>query len=144
MSNKSFCSLNSSHKKSLDTIPCRIQFIKELLNGKQISPLVDFENTDTECFVGGSRKGDDESGESYDTRVVLQKKVVDFVKTIMSIGGTEKQLEYIKSGATGHTFKGSVNSEQNALEYGVKVVAYPRKEKYGCRCDRRRPRRSGR
>lgn len=138
MSNKSLSSLNCSYKKPLDTIPCRIQFIKELLNGKQITPLVDFENTDTECFVG-SRKGEDESGESYDTRVVLQKQVVDFCKTIMSIGGTEKQLEYIKSGTTGHTFKGTVNNSENVLEYAVKVVAYPKKEKYGSIYDIRRP-----
>jgi hypothetical protein len=140
MSNKSLASLNSSNKKTLDTIPCRIQFIKELLEGKSITPLVNFDNTDTEHFLNGGNRDENESGESYDTRIVLQKKVLDFVKTIMSIGGTEKQLEYIKSGTTGHTFKGTVEDKKiGNLEYAVKVVAYPKKEKYGSIYDVRRP-----
>ena len=48
MSNKSLFSNNSYKKKMSDSIPCRIGFIKELIKGKDISPLVNFETTDTE------------------------------------------------------------------------------------------------
>lgn len=127
-------------KKSKDTIPCRIEFIKKILGGKNISPLVNFENTDTEHFVG-CEKDEDGSGESYDTRIVLNKKKQDFIKIILSINGDDNQLEYIKSGTTGHTFKGSVKNKDKsvAFEYGVKVVAYPKREKYGSIYDVRRP-----
>jgi hypothetical protein len=150
MSNKSSYSMDSlnnrdnrdnrdNKKKQIDTIPCRIEFIKNLLHGKNIAPLVDFDNTDTECFVGAS-KDEDGSGESYDTRVVLQKRMCDFAKTIMSIGGDERQLEYIKSGTTGHTFRGTVEDKYGKFQYGVKVVAFPKKKNsYGSIYDVRRP-----
>jgi hypothetical protein len=141
MSNKSSYSGDSSNnnkKKQIDTIPCRIEFIKKLLEGKSITSLVNFDNTDTECFIGASRD-EDGSGESNDTRIVLQKRMCDFAKTIMSIGGDERQLEYIKSGTTGHTFRGTVNDKYGKFEYGVKVVAFPKKEKYGSIHDVRRP-----
>jgi hypothetical protein len=143
MSDKSSNCKNSlgviNKKKSIDTIPCRIEFIKNLLHGTEISSLVDFENTDTEQFVGGNNRDENESGESHDTRKVLKKRFHDFAKTIMSIGGDEKQLEYIKSGTTGHTFKGSVKDKVGIFEYGVKVVAFPKREKYGNIYDVRRP-----
>ena len=41
-----------------DTIPCRIEFIKELLKDKKLEPLVDFDRTDTEYFVQNVKKID--------------------------------------------------------------------------------------
>ncbi len=116
-----------------DSIPTRIQSIKDLLNGKDLEPLVNFDSTDTENFVC-KKPNDDESRDSYDTRVVLKKKIYDFNNIISQMGGT---LKYIKSGTTGHTFKGI--SEDGKLEYAVKVVAYPKKERYGSINDVRRP-----
>ena len=116
-----------------DSIPMRIQFIKDLLDGKDLDPLVNFDSTDTENFVC-KKTNDDESRDSYDTRVVLKKKIYDFNNIISQMGGT---LKYIKSGTTGHTFKGI--SEDGKLEYAVKVVAYPKKERYGSINDVRRP-----
>lgn len=138
MSNKSNFS-NDNNKKSSDTIPCRIEFIKDLLKNKNISSLVNFDNTDTECFIGGGSRDEEGSGESNDTRVVLQKRVCDFTQTIMQLGGNGEQLDYIKSGTTGHTFKGTVKDDYGTFEYGVKVVAYPKKERYGDMYDVRRP-----
>jgi hypothetical protein len=140
MSNKSTVSLNSLKQmdKMRDTIPCRIEFIKELLKGKQLEPLIDFDNTDTEQFAP-IIKDENESGESYDTRVVLKKRFHNFTDIIMQIGG---RLKYIKSGTTGHTFKGETTDEYGTFEYGVKVVAYPKytkKENYPDFNDIRRP-----
>jgi hypothetical protein len=144
MSNKSSFSGNSlkrNRDKVADSIPCRIDFIKNLLHGKSIKPLVNFDNTDTECFFNINDKDESESRGSLDTRVVLQKRFGNFTKIIMQIGyDREDQLEYIKSGTSGHTFHGKVTDENgDPVEYGVKVVAYPKKEKYGNMYDIRRP-----
>lgn len=135
MSNKSTYSLNSKDNRHQDTIPCRIEFITGLLKGKNLESLVDFDNTDTEFFLPRG-KDENESGQSYDTAVVLKKRQLNFADTIAQIGG---RLQYIKSGTTGHTFKGEAQDEFGILEYGVKVVAYPKKERYGDINDTRRP-----
>ena len=45
------------------------------------------------------------------------------------IGG---KLMYIKSGTTGHTFKGiSIPETEKSVNYGLKIVAYPKKDNYG-------------
>lgn len=138
MSNKSLHSNDSTTKKIFyDSIPSRIDFIKKLLNNKDITPLTQFDTIDTECFVGS--RDESGSGESYDTRIVLQKRVQDFTKTIVNFGGNKEQLEYKRSGTTGHTFKGTTEDNYGTFEYAVKVVAYPRKEKYGDMYDVRRP-----
>ncbi len=133
---KSINTLNTQNNKiyEKDSIPMRIQFIKKLLEGKDLNTLVNFDSTDTEQFIG--RDNDMESGDSYDTRIVLKKRILDFKNVILQIGG---KLKYIKSGTTGHTFKGIVNDSNGPFEYAVKVVAYPKKEKYGSINDTRRP-----
>ena len=128
---------NNQDNQDKDSIPMRIQFIKNLLEGKDLQPLVNFDSTDTENFVCrnfNDNNNDNESGDSYDTRVVLKKRILDFKNVIQQIGG---KLKYIKSGTTGHTFKGI--SEDNNFEFAVKVVAYPKKERYGSINDIRRP-----
>ncbi len=127
--------INSKDNRQKDTIPCRIEFIRELLKGKSLEALVDFDNTDTEFFTSNV-KDENESGQSYDTAVVLKKRQLNFADTIAQIGG---RLQYIKSGTTGHTFKGEAKDEFGVLEYAVKVVAYPKKERYGDINDTRRP-----
>ena len=134
---KSMTTLHSNIPKKIyekDSIPVRIEFIKNLLEGKNLNSLVNFNATDTENFTG--MNGDIESGDSYDTRVVLKKRILDFKQVITQIGG---KLKYIKSGTTGHTFKGIANDTNGQFEYAVKVVAYPKKEKYGSINDTRRP-----
>lgn len=136
MTTKSIFSLNSikDQERLKDSIPCRIEFIKGLLRGKKLTPLIDFDNNDTEYYIG--HKDEDASGESYDTRVALNKRFYDFSEIIQNLGG---RLRYIKSGTTGHTFKGELTDEHGTFEYAVKVVAYPRKERYGSINDTRRP-----
>lgn len=135
MSNKSIQSLHSVNEKVRDSIPCRIEFVVGLLKDKLLEPLVDFENTDTEHYLSRV-KDENESGESYDTRVVLKKRRLDFLTVIKQVGG---RLKYIKSGTTGHTFKGQAKDEFGEFEYAIKVVAYRKREKYGPITDVRRP-----
>ena len=132
MSSKSSLDPNKSDK---DSIPMRIEFIRSLLDGKELNPLVNFDETATEYYTGID--DDAESGDSHDTRIILRKRLLDFKRVIMEIGG---KLKYVKSGTTGHTFKGIVKKENDVeFEYAVKVVAYPKKERYGSINDTRRP-----
>jgi hypothetical protein len=134
---KSINTLHSTNKKKIyekDSIPVRIEFIRNLLKEKDLNPIVDFDITDTEHYIG--RDNELDSGDSYDTRVVLKKRILDFKNVITQIGG---KLKYIKSGTTGHTFKGMANDANGSFEYAVKVVAYSKKEKYGSINDTRRP-----
>jgi len=121
-----------SNKIIKDNIPYRLESIKKILGGNELEPLINFDdNIDTEKYIGKSMD-DNDSGESYDTRIVLKKKVHDFTNIISQTGG---KLTYIKSGTTGHTFKGVTKD----YEYAVKVVAYSKKEKLGNINDIRRP-----
>jgi len=118
-----------------DSISYRIDFIKKLLKEQIFDSLIDFDQTNTECFVGSR---DSESGESHDTRVLLKKRVLNFVDVIRHLGHGGK-LTYIKSGTTGHTFKGVATDDGGEFEYAVKVVAYPKVSRYGDLHDSRRP-----
>ena len=122
---RSIYTLKSNKEKNLDSIPCRLEFIKELLKGQNIDPLIDMVK-------------DDESGESFDTRHKLKKKTLDFATVIDGIGG---RLDYIKSGTTGHTFHGISGDDLDNpdYDYAVKVSAFHKKAKYGSIYDIRRP-----
>lgn len=128
--------LSDNQGKRKDSIPFRIKFIQELLRGKTLRPLIDFNRDETEYYKHGTvcDNENDSYGEttSNDTRVALHKKVDNFHSIITQIGG---KLHYIKSGTTGHTFRGEIqcdpNNESSIFEYAVKVVAYPKKSKYG-------------
>jgi hypothetical protein len=119
-----------------DTIPNRLLFVKTLLNGNSLQPIIDLDNTLTENFI--KKQNDTESDGSCDTRSTLKKKVYDMTKIINDIGGN---LQYIKSGSTGHTFKGEYKNDAGEIvyDYAVKVVAYSIKDKYGSMYDIRRP-----
>jgi len=140
--NKSTISNNETllSQKKYDGIPFRMDFIKELLNGNKIDPLVEFNDCDTEALIAHHEHKND--SECNDIRCILNKKFLNFNKVINQIGG---RLAYIKSGTTGHTFKGmtSTDDDEKAINYAVKVVAYPKdkddKKRYGDIYDIRRP-----
>ena len=78
-SKSSLQSIGSHKEKKYDTIPFRLEFIKELLNGKKLEPMFDVDNDATENFVS-SRNGIEEMNSndeklSNDTRHVLNKKL---------------------------------------------------------------------
>jgi len=142
----------SQHEdRKYDTIPFRLDFIKDLLKDNSLNPVIDFDNLETETFIHPNIKQDEASNEnlfggSYhssngtgdnDIRNILNKKKYDFRKVITDIGG---KLRYVKSGTTGHTFKGSIITDNGVMiNYGVKVVAYPKKARYGDMNDVTRP-----
>ena len=115
-------------KKNFNLIPERIQHIKEMVSG-QIDAIVDFKNS-TDSFEYPSN--------TEDIRELLPKKYIDFGKAITDLGG---KLLYIKSGSTGHTFKGvhPPPNHENREPYAVKIVAYPKKENYGDMYNIKRP-----
>lgn len=123
------------NQKNVDSIPFRIEFIKDLLHGNKVNPMIEFENCDTEKMIKHNNHSINE--ECKDIRCILNKKTFDFNKVITKIGG---KLLYVKSGTTGHTFKGISNPSSDInINYGVKIVAYPKKEKYGDMYDAKRP-----
>jgi hypothetical protein len=115
-------------KKNFNLIPERIQHIQEMVSG-QIDAIVDFKNS-TDSFEYPSN--------TEDIRELLPKKYIDFGKAITDLGG---KLLYIKSGSTGHTFKGvhPPPNHENREPYAVKIVAYPKKENYGDMYNIKRP-----
>ena len=110
------------------SIPFRINFIRDILNGNNLLPLIDGNATDTEAFINKENK--------HDTLDVLNKESLNFNDVINKIGG---KLVYVKSGTTGHTFRGFNPNEPSEPNFAVKIVAYPKRENYGDLNDIRRP-----
>ena len=117
----------------------RLEFIKILLEGTDLEPMFDLDQ------VPNSSENDENNNEfdlhnTKDIRNVLSKKLIGFKEIIQKIGG---KLLYIKSGTTGHTFKGISSPDPNhpdiIINYAVKIVAYPKKENYGSINDITRP-----
>jgi len=123
--------------KKLDATPYRVEFIKRMLEGNilKICPMISYSSSDSseenkELIHKDHNK---KNVQCRDIRCILNKKLYNFFDVIKQIGG---KLKYIKSGTTGHTFKGLIDE---TTYYAVKVVAYPKKEKYGDMYDIRRP-----
>ena len=117
------------------------EIIKEIkfniMNNLLLSIQVDKSNI--ESIVDYKKNDDllDNYFNSEDIRELMPKKFIDFKKAIKNLGG---KLLYIKSGSTGHTFKGvHPPNEKNKQSYAVKVVAYPKKEHYGDMYNVKRP-----
>ena len=115
-------------KKNFNLIPDRLHSIQGMVGGN-IDSLIDFKNS-TESFEYPTN--------TEDIRELLPKKYIDFGKAIGELGG---KLLYIKSGSTGHTFKGvhPPPNEEGKESYAVKIVAYPKKENYGDMYNIKRP-----
>ena len=129
--NNTFDLLIELKNRKFDVISDRIEFIKLLLGNNNLNSMINFDMCDTEHVENRTN--------SYDIRSIMTKKYMDFNKLICDIGG---KLLYIKSGSTGHTFKGIIYDNDGITEilnYAVKVVAYPIKENYGDVNDIKRP-----
>lgn len=117
-------------KKNYNLIPERINQINKMLEGKHVESILDTKSS-----------SETEQTKSEDIRDLMPKKYIDFSKAITELGG---KLLYIKSGSTGHTFKGvypPLEDGTNDLRksYAVKIVAYPKKENYGDMYNIKRP-----
>ncbi len=117
-------------KPKFEHISNRITFIHNLLKNKKLEPLIDVKNASSELKSNDMIGGDKEKQHKKDIRDALNKKVFDFNSIINDIGG---KLQYVKSGTTGHTFKGiSYKNDNNKIvNYAVKMVAYNKKDSYG-------------
>jgi serine/threonine protein kinase len=117
------------NKKNFNFISDRIGIIQKMVGGDYIDPILDFKSS-SDSF--------EYSTNTEDIRALLPKKYVDFSKAINVLGG---KLLYIKSGTTGHTFKGihPPPNNENRQPYAVKIVAYPKKENYGDMYNAKRP-----
>ncbi len=109
---------NLNEDEKINQIQYRLSIIKNMVEGKVLDSMIDFKNDTSDGVTTND-----------DIREMLPKKYIDFNKAIKDLGG---KLLYIKSGSTGHTFKGVYPppNEENKQNYAVKVVAYPRKENY--------------
>lgn len=111
-------------KKKFNLIPERLSCIETMTKGKVV-----------DCILDNKNSSETNDLKSEDVRELLPKKYIDFGKAIKELGG---KLLYIKSGSTGHTFKG-VHKDQTKPSYAVKVVAYPKKDAYGDLYNSKRP-----
>jgi len=102
----------------------RLDYIKSIVDDNIICNIIDT------CKVENSPK------KNFDIRKLMPKKILSMEKVINKLGG---QLQYVKSGASGHTFKGIYNDDSKRKNYAVKVVAYPKKDRYGNIYDVSRP-----
>lgn len=82
---------------------------------------------DTAIFINPTDSETDDT-KTNTTSYRLGKKYKNFFDIIEKIGG---KLTYICSGASGHTFKGTIRENGKEKNYAVKVVAYDRKKTYG-------------
>jgi serine/threonine protein kinase len=115
-------------KKDFNFISDRVENIQSMIGRNNIESIIDFNSTDSVEY----------STNTCDIRELLPKKYIDFGKAIAELGG---KLLYIKSGSTGHTFKGvhPPPNNENKKAYAVKIVAYPKKENYGDMYNIKRP-----
>lgn len=116
--------------KYQDTILPRLEYIRTLLKGKNLDPLAELDGGQTENFTNAKNKESDaKTFDSNDTRYMLNKKTKDFKQLMNLLGG---KLKYIKSGTTGHTFKGeTIDENGDPFSFAVKITPYPIRAKYG-------------
>jgi len=125
--NKSIYSSRFRKDRKFDTIPFRLNFVKDMIDGKNLDQMIYSEGCNTEMFIN-PYCDDSDDDKSRDTSYILNKRIHNFYKIIRQLGG---KLLYVKSGTTGHTFKGIIEEDGIVVNYAVKVVAYPKREKYG-------------
>lgn len=131
-------SLSSSRHRSSESpvdmhlqsrIPDRIAFINHIMANNKFEGLL-MTSEDSSHIVHHDH---DDNSECRDAKCILRKRVKSFGGIISRIGGT---FEYIKSGTTGHTLKGTA---PEGFSYAIKIVAYPKKSHYKHPNDIERP-----
>jgi serine/threonine protein kinase len=111
--------------------PDRVELIRSIAANSRFASLL-MEPGETTHIVHHEHSDDD--ADCTSVKCILRKRVKSFSDTIRRIGG---KLEYIKSGTTGHTFRG-VSPESN-FSYAVKIAAYQKKSHYPGPNDIQRP-----
>jgi len=126
--------MDKDKKKNYNLIPDRKNTITNMLVGTNLDSIMDFKSS-------SETNNSDNTTKSDDIRELMPKRYIDFGKAVSDLGG---KLLYIKSGSTGHTFKGVYPPLENGnpdprKSYAVKIVAYPKKENYGDMYNIKRP-----
>ena len=102
---------SESESDSNDVKPTdeRILFIRNILKGNKLIPMIDFDDMDNDT-----------------DNIEFKKKIMDIHKLFISMNF---KMSYLKSGSTGHTFK-AISKKDSSIMLAVKVCAYP-KDDYG-------------
>lgn len=119
---------NSSEEKS-SCINSRLISVSKAITsiGDNIIPLVNVDTRNNYLQTEKFTHNDHCSNENCtDIRCLTGKQLCN-IEDIFSKNNYE--YCYVKSGATGHTFK--ITDKRNKKEYAMKVVAYPKKDDYG-------------
>lgn len=116
--------------------------LREIFTIQEEDNLIDLDNTQTEYFFP-------KDNDSNDIRLKLPKTNINIWKYLNNKNAV---LRYITSGSTGHFFKGIVfdkdtnnlsnkksNDKDVICEFGLKVTAYAKNEKYGSIYNPNRP-----
>jgi hypothetical protein len=111
-------------EKKISNIISRIEFIKNVVNGKDLDPMINFNNLSDKII------------NDKNISKIINKKDINIENVIYNIGNN---LQYIKSGSTGHTFKGTINNDNEIYNYAVKIVPYTKKDIYGDEYSSTRP-----
>ncbi|AZL89362.1 serine/threonine-protein kinase [Megavirus baoshan] len=120
LTNSNSNSKNSSDDNEKKPTESRIDLIKSILGGNDLKPMINLDNCETEAFVNNR----------------LNKKIINAELLFSSMG---VRLKYLKSGTTGHTFKGLLKTRgSETIAFAVKVCAYP-KDDYGPMNHMKRP-----
>lgn len=107
-----------------------MSIIKNILKKEDMQMMINTEDLATENFFKPLAKdADNISYDSNSTRYMLNKKKINLPKLLLEIGA---KLDYISSGATGHTFRGDIIRDNKVIyEFALKASAYPKKKNYG-------------
>jgi len=85
------------------SIDYRINYIKNIINECNFEPMVIL----------------DEDNNSFSS--TIDNKNINYKDLINSLGSN---IQYIKSGSTGHTFKGSYTINNTEYNFAIKIVVY--------------------
>lgn len=106
-----------------------INTIKSIFENEGMNIMVDCNELETEQYFKPLGHADDASYNSNDTRYILNQRKINIWRFLKKIGAT---IEYIKSGTTGHTFKGQITKNGDVIfTFAMKVSAYQKSDSYG-------------
>ena len=100
------------------SIDYRINYIKNIINESNFEPMVIL----------------DEDNNSFSS--TIDNKNINYKDLINSLGSN---IQYIKSGSTGHTFKGSYTINNTEYNFAIKIVVYQKRNIYGDEYSNTRP-----
>ena len=111
-----------------DSFSHRLSELNNLIQSCNANKMIYTNQMDTAMFINPI-DSETEDTKTNTTSYRLGKKYKNFFDIVEKIGG---KLTYVCSGASGHTFKGTIRENGKEKNYAVKVVAFPKKDTYGC------------